>query len=539
MKQPTGFISQNVTNQFGFIAAILIVVLQLSLILFSSLYSDDLFNYQLIKSYPNLSAGKMGQFAYNEYLSSLAAGRFTPFSIFWQVFMFWLPKTVLQYKVLILGVNLFAVFFFFYLLLTLEWSKSVPFFLLAYSALIQFQISYHDSFTSLDGMYPLAFATTALAIGSYVVATRFHSIYHWVFSICCATVSLLVTEIGIVSFVIILLLGINHIHSPRKLRYFLLPYLFVLLVYITILFFLRKHGTSYSGTSINIDFLGMWHVVCCQLFAVLPLSNFYQLPEIPRLLLSQFEDPRVVSSVLVFALLIVVWRIRKIENARAPNPNLFSTSVISIVLLVLPAVVLMISVKYQTELKLGYAYLPLYFQNFGAALMLGMLFSKIRTLGFAFKKQWDLLFTFVYFIIVSSTFVLNWTMIKAKNSDHSIPAIQYFESFQSGLLDEAVSGATLVLATDFFYRHPATYQKIILNITGKEFDVVESEFFDNQKIQSHQLVYKINYDKILAQAQLWEWDHALAEFRLNNCIKYPKPQAITPLELRSVQKIFY
>jgi hypothetical protein len=539
MRQTENLRFRGLEIHLGLVYSLLIVVLQLSLILFSSLYSDDLINYQVVKSFPDFTFGKMLRYGYDEFILSVSAGRCTPLSFYLAAVVFWLSHSVFQYKLLVFAMNLLAVISFIYLLYKLEWQKTIIYFLLAYAVLIQFQISYHDSFTSLNGMYPLAFATSAMSIACFIEVTKSNSIACLIFSICLATVSLFITEVGIISFVVIIFLGIKRIRMHSLAKFHLIPFFIVLLVYALILYNLRQNASSYGGTTIHIAGEAMAKVFFCQLFSVLPLSNFYKLPEIPKLLASQLVDVWVIIFVVIFAVLSFGVFSRKL-NVKQPKSQFIRWSLaIGLILLTLPAMILMISIKYQEELRFGYSYLPIYFQNYGAALFLGIVFSRASRIYYPYKKQLHILMAVVYFVAISSTFILNWTMIKSKNTYHSIPALNYYNSIKSGLVTKAVSGSKLVLATDFFYKGSYHYHKIIKNITGKDFDIIEPDFFEPQQVGANELVYKLMYEKNLAEAQLWKWNKQMADFELISSIKYPHSPIPPPLELRTVQKIFY
>ena len=91
------------------VLALVIIAVLLTPILFSGLYSDDLMNFQYLRSIPDFTFQKMLDYANTEIDSVLETGRYTPVSFYLLSFMHWLPETVFQYKLLVYIGNLIAV----------------------------------------------------------------------------------------------------------------------------------------------------------------------------------------------------------------------------------------------------------------------------------------------------------------------------------------------------------------------------------------------------------------------------------------------
>ncbi len=186
---------------------------------------------------------------------------------------------------------------------------------------------------------------------------------------------------------------------------------------------------------------------------------------------------------------------------------------IGFLLMLIPPMILMFSAKYQNELELGRAYLPIYFQDFGFAILLAILFERIIQLSFLKNIFFrNTIFVILSLIIVSS-FLLNYHSVKEKNRALSIPANNFYLALRNGLLNPAQSGAIMILGKDFFYQQPEKYKQIFHNLSAKDFDVVEKEEFNLSNANTQKIVYKVDYDFGNNKSQLFEWNNESKEFK--------------------------
>ena len=96
----------------------------------------------------------------------------------------------------------------------------------------------------------------------------------------------------------------------------------------------------------------------------------------------------------------------------------------------IPAMILMFSAKYQDELRLGFAYLPLYFQNFGLVIIVTTVYAFFaeRWKGITAPIKWMVAPLFA--VIIISSYLLNCCMVNARNQDQSAPAGYFYQSIK-------------------------------------------------------------------------------------------------------------
>ncbi len=266
-----------------------IICILLAPILVSNLYSDDLMNYQLLKSIPDFNFEKMLQCSSDQIAVTLQGGRYSPIAFYLLNFMFWLPNSIAQYKALIYCSNLFALFSFIFFLKKSGMNHLAGFAILFYALLIQFQIAYHDPFTSLHAMYPLAMALTFFAIGLFLDFIKQGSIIKLLISFVLTCTTLLITEIGVVTFLIIYCLAIFNFKKIKPKSWIVIPYLIMPIIYFGWLKTVRDNlNGMYPGVQSSFDFNGMLNVLQCQLFGMLPMTNFYHVRAIIYAVQSSF-----------------------------------------------------------------------------------------------------------------------------------------------------------------------------------------------------------------------------------------------------------
>ena len=133
----------------------ILIFINLSLILKSGLYSDDIMTYQMRSSMGHVSFLHLTDIIHKGITESIQSGRFTPISFILEGLLMWVSGTVLIYKVYLFLINLLAVFTFSRMLRSLDVEGWIPLALLGFSSAAQFYVHYHDPFTALHAMYPL------------------------------------------------------------------------------------------------------------------------------------------------------------------------------------------------------------------------------------------------------------------------------------------------------------------------------------------------------------------------------------------------
>ena len=143
------------SKMFSTVLGFTFVVICFLPILKSGLYSDDLPNFQLRASVSPENRQTVSQIAQQEINYWKSTGRYTPLSFYWMEFVYKVFITVASYKFLIFMINILAVIIFLIYLSLLKLNINYSIWLVCFGAVIQYRITYHDAYTSLNGMYQL------------------------------------------------------------------------------------------------------------------------------------------------------------------------------------------------------------------------------------------------------------------------------------------------------------------------------------------------------------------------------------------------
>jgi hypothetical protein len=130
----------------------------------------------------------------------------------------------------------------------------------------------------------------------------------------------------------------------------------------------------------------------------------------------------------------------------AQEPQLGLLLAVGLLLFVLPGVPIALSPKYQTIVKLGLGYLPVYLQYFGTALLgvAGLLWL-MRTFPRR-KSLWGTSLLLANLSVALITFDTNRNVVDTFNADAYLCQRRILEAaFQAGLCDRIPEGATLML----------------------------------------------------------------------------------------------
>ena len=230
----------------------ILVLISLSLILKSGLYSDDVITFQTRKSAGPISFIQVTHNAISEIKDCAQAGRFTPITYLLHCYLFWIVDTILAYKIIILIFNLLAVFSFTQMLRSFGLEEWVPLALVPFCASAQFFVRYHDPFTSLHAMYPLLAVFIFLSISYFVQYLKNGKTSTLVCSVLMTVLATLQSEIGFVLYPALIVLLIND-SRPTSFRIkAFLPFIILLGINTGMFVFLRRNSSHmYSGVQTN------------------------------------------------------------------------------------------------------------------------------------------------------------------------------------------------------------------------------------------------------------------------------------------------
>ena len=230
----------------------------------------------------------------------------------------------------------------------------------------------------------------------------------------------------------------------------------------------------YIGLTANYDWQAMANLLFKQVYASFPLTNLNNKWGIPVILLHQLTY---VKNIIGFTTLIVIacfiYRRYSGQGQNRTQDSAYRYLLVSLSLIIFPALFILPSLKYQIEVEWGIGYLPVYFQNFGTATFFVFLFQYCFS---SYRKIIQRCPPYLFIFIVSSTcitFLFNNALINAWSYNDSYPARVFYDAIKNGALKNCKNGSTIILGRNFFWKAPELYQKIFKNITGKDFTVYD------------------------------------------------------------------
>ncbi len=238
-------------------------------------------------------------------------------------------------------------------------------------------------------------------------------------------------EINIIFIPIAFMLMVINGDQYKKYPAFLL--IFFTCAYLALNFYIRSHATgTYPGSEFGLV-SKMGSAYLKQVTASLPGISYLAITHkvLPiKILIKQAIDSGLAWCVFVTSLVVLTFLTKR-------NFCVFGKKdvvVISVCMVLLPAVFPAISLRYQSEVIWGGGTLPVYYQNFGLAFFAAWLFLKINT----YKVR------LIVSLLISGYLALNVTMNYKMVEDADLILREPRESFitqaKAGLLDEVLDG---------------------------------------------------------------------------------------------------
>lgn len=310
-------------------------------------------------------------------------GRWYPLVIFYYLVFYHLD--LFQYKLGVIALTILNLLLMGFLTQILAKRKNTLFLVLLLSPVF-FQIRfYHDPILSYYYLMQLEFLLIQLSLISFIKAIRENSVFYLSLSVMTYLATLLIYEAFYPFVLIYALVAYVELNpkQPRDILSWSLPFMAVALFNLGIALAIRMYfRTSYAGTTVSFDVLALSQTFLKQLFCAIPFSyilttggNFIGLGEI--------------NGVLIFSIVLLAatwtcacmlsWKFFFRNQSHEARLNLKSSIVLGVTLFVLPAIVVSMAAKYQTELKWGIGYLPSYISAFGLLTILTAIILRLAT----------------------------------------------------------------------------------------------------------------------------------------------------------------
>lgn len=395
-------------------------------------------------------------------------------------------KSLIVYKTILIILNLISIILFGYILKLI--TKSNKLFLLSLILVpIFFQFKkYPDPITSFSPLLQTIWIEFSLSIIFLIKYLRENKkIYFFVSLTLYFLMLLMFYEITYILFPIIILISFieknNFKHACKKS----LPYILSSILFILIYFYvlgLSKSVSHYPGSTISLNFPLIFQTFIKQIISSIPgiyyfynKTSFIFINKIDYLYIS-------LISILTFTLLLKI----KIKNIKY-------VSLLGLLLLIIPAIPISISLKYQQELKFGIGYLPVFIQFFGAFCILISLFYLISRINIKSIK----IFLITIISITTGYFAFinienNKVVTEDLNTFYKYPRYLLEQGIKSDLLRDIKDNSTLISINENPWDNTSFY---LMNNNKKfEIEYISDLIKEEEKYQEIDNLKLINFE---------------------------------------------
>jgi hypothetical protein len=353
------------------------VATSLSPLLSSGYYSDDLVN-STTKAYLELHGISLFQHLLSTaWFWTTYNGRFFPVAILTTGPISYLSYNLHLYKILLLSLTVFNVLLFGLLTALITRSRQTSCLAMLFlPILFQFRL-YHDPLLSLSGMMQILAAFVFLAMIFLYKHLEHPKAAYLIASLLSYNLALYLYEVStlLIALFLITLARQNHLRAGHKLRiavFYTLSMMVALIAQLAARLLREPTWAGYSGLQFNADAVRASTTFLLQLSASLPLSYYAGNPSHLFLhSLASVAGNITACDIVVLTLFIVCYSI--FRGTLAGTRGLSTLCLLGSALMLLPAVPVSMSVKYQDSLRAlgpGMGYIPVYLQYYGTALLM-------------------------------------------------------------------------------------------------------------------------------------------------------------------------
>jgi hypothetical protein len=446
-------------------------------ILHAGFYSDDITN-SLIPGSIRLYLHGFWAWIRLDMQNWLASGRLFPLSIISSTSIFYLFPVVHDYQIVrtcfiwasilscawfvkLLTKNVAAAVLFIFLM-PLCWSvRNAP-----------------DPLTSFAILLPMLslFVVWTLVFYRYYQTTQQQTFL--MLSIAMFSCALCTYEIGIVAFFLLLTLMYFKPVTIKPIFPEIKPFLILLLVYCTITLVLHWQSQQvYTG--LEISFTGkFWPAFLAQFTAALPLS--YILLGTHKTLTLNTHYSLALVYLLLVSLSCLYWLLPRLVLTKR---SCVCFSVMAFFLMVIPAVLMGINLKYQLILQMGIGYLPVYLQYIGMGFLLVGAFGALNLLALRsnVKRGIQLLLACILSLSITLATFLNLATVDSINEKYKYNRDLIENAARQGLLD-SIPIQSYLIEKMVLWNSPSFYmlnaQKVLAGVIDVR-DVTKLSAYDS------------------------------------------------------------
>ncbi|MHC1773139.1 MAG: hypothetical protein AB9907_15685 [Flexilinea sp.] len=447
------------------ILTLLFIFISLLPMLRSGFYWDDAFH-SAHTAVLRINGDSILQKTWHEIVRYGQLGRINPFATF-QFLIFYLISSPFVYKAVILILILLDCFLFYKFVLKITGNTQIPLILLLLFPLcVQFRI-YHDPILSYYGLMEMMFAELMLSLIFFLKHLDEPKKKNLFFSLLFFTVGILSYEMFYPLILFYPLLAIFHRKNLIKALRVCLPFgvIAAVLFAVSMAFRLSSAATeqAYSGTTFSLQAGKVFYAWFCQTIAAFPFS--YRISDTGASLLGKWIQEQSIFDVswsgffsgirwIDLAELAIAGCVVLNIQKKKPFPGLKSGYwLIGLLLLLLPGLTIALSEKYQQQLIPGLAYLPVYFEYFGAAILIFLpAAGAIRFMRHFIRRDVLLILCYASFsVIFLMNNQTNRRVIELLNQSFLYPRQTGEAALQSGILNGFDPASSLLVSNNEYF----------------------------------------------------------------------------------------
>jgi hypothetical protein len=471
-------------SQYSFVclsfAALIVVISILSIILRSGYISDDSLNSLtrgcLIEA--NVSLFQFTYDIFNRWVTSV--GRFYPLA--WYVYaLYFILNSLFLYKSAIVIFVVLDIVVFSYFIYSVTGSKYLSILAILLTPVFLQMRLYHDptlGFHLLLQLVLLYFMLSLILLLKYLkTANKLYLVLSLIFYL----MDLMTYEISYPFFLVyifVIYLNYNNKNTSQIVR-LSLPFILAacgsLLITILIrVYYKIPFADASSPYALNLNTTAYAYTLAKQIYAAFPMSYYLSNPS--NIFAHNLGDLDFLSvEILLIFVLYFGLCIHSAVNLVEEKPSRINHLLIyGILFLVLPAIIISFSPKFQNELTWGIGYLPVYLSYFGLILISSYIVCKLSfkiiSIDMNLFRMAALLFALIIVFICALNYSNNLNVIERSNSEWLYPRDIAEMSMKDGIFNYVPDGSILLVDSFHGWDQPAFYLmysdvkfKLILN----------------------------------------------------------------------------
>jgi hypothetical protein len=445
--------------------------------LLSGYYSDDVPN-GLTRGMVLATQQTFWGYSKSLFVMWLEMGRFFPVTIFFGNLIYYYFDTIISYQImhtLLIWLSLIAVAWLVKLISKQLESALLVLFLIPMFWSVR---NYHDPLSSFAVLLPCVTLFSALTLCFFVKAINSRNFYWHIPAMITYVLALCTYEVACVAFVAVVLLAIIMLRTYKKIIYQCLPYLIMTLLYIGLVIGMRHSvGRSvYTGISIS-ELSRFCHTFLDQLISGLPLSYWLFSPKryFPLPLINpNFNTWAQLLPAIVLVCLAVVPIYYLLSKVRFNQKAVKSFLAIGLTFTLIPALLMGISLRHQTQVHFGVGYLPVYIEYIGFTFLL---LVALNTLRFSTSRFLRAGLSCLFGAVIGFSFFLNHYTLQIADEWEQNPRALVEHALDAGLFADVPASAILLTKNErwnvaAFYMQSKGLQVNVADVI-KKMDVVD------------------------------------------------------------------